>query len=310
MATLADFYGPFDQGAGASNLESRWRDFFQYMRGFVGGRNGVFRGVANKWEVYGDSSGLQVKLKTGEGMIQAHWGKTAVEKTLPVNTNSSGATRVDRVVARANFNNDTVEFECVAGSSPTVPPALVQDASKWEISLAVVTVANGAATIAAGNVADSREYIDFPHVAVGKVASPARASTTTLTADTELVVPLSRLRFYSLRGVLVYTSPTTADFKFDFTGPSGAVGEISGRGLSTAVTTAVGDLDAGVVTLGGSAMTSGGAGTGTKVALDVMGHLNTGETAGDLTLRWAQNTSDVGNTTLYGGSHLILEPLA
>src|SRR4051812_15720242 len=162
MAVALTAYAPFDAGPGASNTESRWRDLHRYIRGTDTARNGVLRGIGNEALVYGDSTGLWVKVKAGEFWAEGHWGQTTTDITVPVTPNSSGSTRVDRVVCRANYVTNQLEFDCVAGASPTTPPARTNNANQYELSLASVSVANGAATIAAANVFDGRDYVDHP----------------------------------------------------------------------------------------------------------------------------------------------------
>jgi hypothetical protein len=149
MATILEAYAPFDAGAGANVFEAVWRKFMKYPVA-----TGVLANVLNQFEVYGDSSGRQVKIKTGECWIQGHWGTKTTETTLAIAANSSGSTRTDRVVLRADFNNNWIELDVLTGGG-----AVTQNTSIWEISLATVTVINGASTIAAGDVTDTRQRV-------------------------------------------------------------------------------------------------------------------------------------------------------
>ncbi|MFI9817568.1 hypothetical protein [Saccharothrix variisporea] len=152
MATSLTTYAPFDSGAGASVTESTWRSFMKYMID-----TGPLANVLNEFEVYADSSGMQVKVKSGECWIQGHWGQKTTETTLAISSNSTGSTRIDRVILRANFTTDVIELDVLTGTASA--PAVTTNTSVWEVSLATVSVANGAVTIAAGNVTDDRRRV-------------------------------------------------------------------------------------------------------------------------------------------------------
>lgn len=151
-----DTYAPFDSGAGANVTEDTWRKFARHFLA-----SGVLAGVDNELECYGDSSGRQVKVKTGQAWVRGHWGEVTSEKTIPISANASGNPRIDRVVVRADFVANTVSIEVVEGTPAVSPsaPALTQSATRWEVSLAQVAVANGATSIAAGDVTDERTLV-------------------------------------------------------------------------------------------------------------------------------------------------------
>jgi hypothetical protein len=156
VAVSFDEYAPFDAGAGANVTESTWRKMMMH----AGKPSGVLRGYGSWLEVFGDSSGMQVKVPTGQVWIEGHWGEVSSQKTLPLTTAHATLARLDRVVARADFVNNRIELDVVAGTphaSPTLP-ALTQNTSIWEISLAQVAVAAATGTISAGNVTDKRTY--------------------------------------------------------------------------------------------------------------------------------------------------------
>jgi hypothetical protein len=103
---------------------------------------------------------MQVKVPTGQVWIEGHWGAITSTKTVPLTTAHATLGRLDRVVARADFVNNRIELDVLAGTpnaSPTLP-SLTQNSSIWEISLAQVAVAAATGTIAAGNVTDKRTY--------------------------------------------------------------------------------------------------------------------------------------------------------
>lgn len=153
MAVLLDTYMPFDSGPGASVTEAGWREMMKHVNGTA---SGVIRGNGNDFSVFADSTGMQVKVNTGEAWVRGHYGKSTALKTLPIAANATGATRIDRVVLRADFVNDRIEVDVLTGTASA--PTATQNTSIWETSLALVSVANGAVTIAAGNVTDARSF--------------------------------------------------------------------------------------------------------------------------------------------------------
>src|SRR6266498_4982574 len=176
MALVLEEYLPFDSGPGASVQESGWRDMMKHM---LGSASGVIRGFGNDFSAFGDSSGMQVKVNTGECFIRGHYGNSSSLKTLPISSNSSGNPRIDIVVLRAHFGNNNIVVDVITGTpagSPTAP-SVTQNTTMWETKLAEVAVANGAVTITAGNVTDRRAY-------TVAYAQYIRTSAKTLTNNT------------------------------------------------------------------------------------------------------------------------------
>jgi len=153
MAITCDAYAPFDSGPGANVTESGWQAMMRRM-----GNPGVIRDSLNGWLVYGDSTGMQVKVKTGEGWAEGFWSATSTERILPIAANASGFSRRDLVVWRVDLTNNRTEHDVVAGTASATPvePALTRNSTIYETPLAVIDVPNGAATIASTQVYDAR----------------------------------------------------------------------------------------------------------------------------------------------------------
>jgi hypothetical protein len=162
MAVALDAYGPYDAGAGANMPEDGWRKMTRW--GIAGLSNGVHRRVGFDFLIYGDSSGMQIKVKTGECWIRGAWGESTTEKIVPVisaTTIPGGQSRLDLAVLRNDFVGNRLELDVVAGAPaafPT-PPALTQNTAKWETQLGVVVIANNAVTtMAAADVIPGQQY--------------------------------------------------------------------------------------------------------------------------------------------------------
>lgn len=161
MPTSLDVYAPFDDGPGANTMESTWRKFARYML-----ETGIIRTAGNRFNTFGDSSGMQVKVDTGECWIQGHYGENASVKTLPIAAAHATLARLDRVVLRADFVNNRVELDVLTGTAATTPvlPTLTTNTSVWEVSLAQVSVAAGATGITSSDVTDDRtRYVYTDH---------------------------------------------------------------------------------------------------------------------------------------------------
>lgn len=174
MPTSLDSYAPFDAGAGANVTEATWRNFMRHM---LGSASGVIRGFPNEFAVFGDSSGMNVKVPSGEAWMRGHYGQSTAQKTLSIAAAHASLGRRDRVILRADFTNNRVELDVLTGtpSGSPVIPALTQSTTVWETSLAVVVVGAAVSSISAGNVIDDRMYT----TAQGKYRRSTNQSITT-----------------------------------------------------------------------------------------------------------------------------------
>lgn len=188
MAVAFDSYAPFDAGAGANVTEDTWRKLIVS----AGPASGVLRGRDSALAVFGDSSGMQVKVPTGQVWINGHWGAVTSTKTVPLVAANATNARKDLVVARADFVNNRVELDVLTGTpagSPTVP-TVTQNSSIYEVQLAEVAVAAAASTISSGNVTDRRVF-DCA------VARFNRSSTTSIANNTQAKVPFNNVVTFS-----------------------------------------------------------------------------------------------------------------
>ncbi|MGW6600614.1 tail fiber domain-containing protein [Streptomyces sp. NPDC055036] len=111
------------------------------------------------FRVYGDSSGMQVKVNPGFAIVRGHAVQSTAVETLPVAA-ASAAVRYDRIVLRLDPTANTITLTVVQGTPGGGVPALTQtDADAYDFALATVTIPVGAATIGSGNVSLSRRYL-------------------------------------------------------------------------------------------------------------------------------------------------------
>ncbi|MFD9368770.1 hypothetical protein ACFWA6_13850 [Streptomyces sp. NPDC060020] len=146
-------------------------------------------------------------------------------------------------------------------------------------------------------------------VTVVKSANTTRASTTTLASDPHLVLPVTAGATYLLDGFLEYDGNFggTGDLKLDWTLPAGATIRWAALGNASGDTT---QKYASTSAAAGTTLSVGtygvaGAG-GVRNAASPRGYLTVAGTAGNITLRWAQQSSHATGTTLYAGSWIRL----
>jgi hypothetical protein len=138
----------------------------KYLDSYV--TDGVVKGYGNDLQVYGNSSGMKVLIKTGKVFVHTHFGILSNEVELGIPAADPTYGRKDLVVARAVYAsapNSIMVLDVKTGvpSSNPVPPTLTKTAGvTWEVPLAIVSVAAGASTISSGAVADARIYSVVP----------------------------------------------------------------------------------------------------------------------------------------------------
>lgn len=149
-----DSYFPFDSGSGSNVTENQWSEFMRHVMG-----DGVIRNELNSFAVFGDSTGMQVKVPSGKAWIKGHYGSNTSQVTVPIAAADPTNPRIDRVVLRLDWTANTISLEVLQGTPAGSPsaPSLTRTATRWELSLARVAVAAAASTISAGNVTDERQ---------------------------------------------------------------------------------------------------------------------------------------------------------
>lgn len=153
-------YYPFDAGPGSSVTEAQWA---KMMRAIA--HTGVFRTGRSQvdldlFEVYGDSSGLQVKVRTGTAWVEGFFVESDAEEIKAIDAADATNARIDTVVLELDRTDNEILLTIVKGTPAASPaaPSLTQNDTVWQFPLANVTVDALATTIAAGKVTDRRVY--------------------------------------------------------------------------------------------------------------------------------------------------------
>lgn len=157
-----------------------------------------------------------------------------------------------------------------------------------------------------------------------KTADTPRAATTTPADDPHLTFTVEATGVYECVGWVKYDSPTAADILFGLTYPSGSEGEwyCWGAGHSPVITfTNTGVAQTDTASSRGYLIRQepldiaanrslGGLGVGTSMGAEIRLTLRVGSVDGTLALKWSQQVSDAGSTTLYTDSMLRLTRIA
>lgn len=137
-----------------------------------------------------------------------------------------------------------------------------------------------------------------------KLTDETITSDSTLTTDTSLSVTVLPFHVYLVDFGLVYATAAAADFKFTFAALSGATMTNWMQHWRTHDGTEVSGTSATLTTVRSVTAT---AGAGVDQPIEGHGVLITGSTGGTLGIQWAQNTSDVGNTSVRANSWIMAQ---
>lgn len=151
-------YFPFSD---ADVNEGEWTEMARLWLGTGVIKRYVASTDLNLFEVFADSSGMQAKVRTGCAWIEGHFVRNDAEANVAISAAHASLDRIDRIILRLNWSTNTIELACLTGTPHASPsaPALTQNSTIWEISLAQVFVDDAITTIAANKITDERGFI-------------------------------------------------------------------------------------------------------------------------------------------------------
>ena len=171
------------------NVDTSETQFSQWARN-IG--EGVKSSAGFELEPYADSSGMNVKVKSGQALIRGHYYNSTAEETLTIAAADATNPRIDRVVLQLDPSANSILLVVLTGTpgaTPAAPELTQTDSNIYEISLATVAVAANATSIAPENVTDTRTMLlgvqDAFALLEGKVDV---VNGTVTTASTSLTV--------------------------------------------------------------------------------------------------------------------------
>lgn len=141
--TNLDIFGMFDYVAGDNDTYEYTSDeFATFVDGLTD--NGV-SGKGNKFAT--TNTGLNLTVDTGICFINGRWGRNTASKTIAVDTDSQGYSRIDYLVIEYNKTNRLMGLAIVSGThavSNPVAPTLTQTDNLYQLPLYKITVVGGA----------------------------------------------------------------------------------------------------------------------------------------------------------------------
>lgn len=119
----------------------------------------------NNLLVFGDSSGMNVKVKVvnslSQAVVRGHMYQSTAQETLTIQASEANP-RIDTVVLTLDPSINSIVLAVVKGTASATPvaPTLTQtDSAVYQLRLANVSVPASATTISAGNVTDLRTFL-------------------------------------------------------------------------------------------------------------------------------------------------------
>ena len=165
------------------NIDTSETQFSQWARN-IG--EGVKTGALNELEVFADSTGMQVKVRSGQALVRGHYYQNTAELALALEAADLTNPRVDIVVVELDPSANSIVLDVITGTPEAVPspePVVQTDAGIYQIKLAEIAVAAGVFNITAGNVTDTRGYIEDFEGTVPGSAITGEITTATMDGD-------------------------------------------------------------------------------------------------------------------------------
>jgi hypothetical protein len=161
--------------------EADWSDFMSAMltSGVLDRGAASVGGHQQNLEPYTLTDGRQIYVAPGKAHVHGKFYRSTATKTVALAANSSGSTRVDRVVVRSNENGTTsggvaahtAELYVIQGTPGAGAPATSNGAGGiYDVLVATVTLSNGYTTVSSGNLSDTRVWAQLvPNSSSGTV---------------------------------------------------------------------------------------------------------------------------------------------
>lgn len=130
-------------------------DFTSYLKELVG--NGVFPNPSSQLQVRA-SSGMNVVVAAGSGWINGHKMNNTSDLVLSIDNSDVLLDRIDRVIFYLDLSTRDMGIEVLKGTSSTSPvaPTLTRNETRYEMSLATITVSKQTSAITGSMIVDTR----------------------------------------------------------------------------------------------------------------------------------------------------------
>lgn len=142
-------------GPGGGYSAAQFQEFIRELLMIDPAAEAVLGGLQNELAVSGAAS--PVVVATGNAIVYGVWydNDSALNVTVPTPTT---ATRIDRIILRFSSSAQTVRAVRLAGTEGGGAPALTQNSSTWEVSLAQISVTTGGVI----TITDQRGFVRTP----------------------------------------------------------------------------------------------------------------------------------------------------
>lgn len=141
------------------NIDTSETQFSQWARN-IG--EGVKEDALNELQVFADSTGMRVKVRSGQAMVRGHYYQSTAEEIVLIAASDPSNPRIDVIALELDPTANSILLKAITGtpaSSPSAPALTQTDGGIYQIKLAHVAVGTGVTTISAGNVTDMRTYL-------------------------------------------------------------------------------------------------------------------------------------------------------
>lgn len=154
MAVNGYFFNAVNEG-GVYDRTYTAEDVTSYLNKIVG--NGVFPNPSTQLQVRA-GTGMAVIVAAGEGWINGHKLVNTADFELSVDSADAILNRIDRVIFYADFSAREMGIEVLKGTAAATPtaPALTRTTSRYEMSLATITINKQITAIAQSMITDTR----------------------------------------------------------------------------------------------------------------------------------------------------------
>lgn len=131
----------------------------QYSQLFRNLGEGPVAGHGFELEPYADSTGMNVKVKSGQALVRGHYYDSTGTETITIPAADSTNPRIDRVVLRLDPTANSILLHLIQGTpnvSPSAPALTQTDGAIYDLPIAQVYVAANDTIIQSADVTDER----------------------------------------------------------------------------------------------------------------------------------------------------------
>lgn len=155
----------------------------QYSQLFRNLGEGVVSGKELELEPFGDGTGMNVKVRSGQALVRGHYYYSTGIETLAIAAADPTNPRIDSVVLRLDPTANSILLAVITGTpnvSPSAPALTQTDSGIYEQLIANVSVAANETVIADGDVSDERTIYSPWTGSVSSVAGSAITGSITV----------------------------------------------------------------------------------------------------------------------------------